>query len=287
MWARSSASSLGSAWMIQRCGCRVFLPSGDASLVQPLADGAGGHAEFSREQRQPPFVFSRCVVGVGGQGLAPVGDRRSGAVQDLGDEAVADRSGTAGREEPFGVELAGDALGIPASAGQFGDPLGQLRVVTEVFGPLDRPADHLVGLLSAGPAHGDVDESLRPRIAIVIWSMTARMTSLRSASVVLGAAHRPGRSAAAAVIAAFCWVVSAGGAFWQKRCQSSVSCCWAVRAAVPVLFQRPGHQAVFRFGQPGNSAGPGRRRSGRVPGAAARFSRCRPGRRGSARRPAG
>jgi hypothetical protein len=49
--------------------------------------------------------------------------------------------------------------------------------------------------------------------------------------VVLGAAHKPGRSAAAAVIAAFCCVVSAGGALWQKRCQSSVSCCWAARAA--------------------------------------------------------
>ena len=104
-----------------------FLASGDASLVQPLADGAGGHAEFGREQWQPPFVFSRCVVGVGGQGLAPVGDRRSRAVQDLGDEAVADRSGTAGREESFGVELVGDAPGIPARAGQFGDPLGQMR----------------------------------------------------------------------------------------------------------------------------------------------------------------
>jgi len=56
-----------------------FLPSGDASLVQPLANGAGGHAEFGREQWQPPLVFPRCVVGVGGQGPAPVGDRRSGA----------------------------------------------------------------------------------------------------------------------------------------------------------------------------------------------------------------
>jgi hypothetical protein len=36
-----------------------FLPSGDASLVQPLANGAGGHAEFGREQWQPgpPRVF--------------------------------------------------------------------------------------------------------------------------------------------------------------------------------------------------------------------------------------
>jgi len=93
-----------------------FLPSGDASLVQPLANGAGGHAEFGREQWQPPFVFPRCVVGVGGQGPAPVGDRRSGAVQDLRDEAVADRSGTASRKEPFGVELVGDAPGIPARA---------------------------------------------------------------------------------------------------------------------------------------------------------------------------
>src|SRR5947207_37201 len=39
-----------------------FLPAGDASLVQPLANGAGGHADFGREQRQPPFVFSRCVA---------------------------------------------------------------------------------------------------------------------------------------------------------------------------------------------------------------------------------
>jgi hypothetical protein len=93
-----------------------FLPSGDASLVQPLANGAGGHAEFGREQWQPPFVFPRCVVGVGGQGPAPVGDRRSGAVQDLRDEAVADRPGTASRKEPFGVELAGDAPRIPARA---------------------------------------------------------------------------------------------------------------------------------------------------------------------------
>ena len=78
-----------------------FLPSGDAFLVQPLADGAGGHAEFGREQRQPPLVFSRCVVGVGGQGLAPVGDRRSGAVQDLRDEAVAN-------VVPTGFNLDGD-----------------------------------------------------------------------------------------------------------------------------------------------------------------------------------
>jgi hypothetical protein len=28
-----------------------FLPSGDASLVQLLANGAGGHAGFGREQR--------------------------------------------------------------------------------------------------------------------------------------------------------------------------------------------------------------------------------------------
>src|SRR5215472_9028767 len=41
-----------------------FLPAGDASLVQPLANGAGGHAEFGREQWQPPFVFPRCVTGV-------------------------------------------------------------------------------------------------------------------------------------------------------------------------------------------------------------------------------
>ena len=95
---------------------------------------------------------------MGGQGQASVGDRRSSAVQDLRDEAVADRPGTASRKEPFGVELVGDAPGIPARAGQLGDPLGQLGVVTEVFEPLDRPADHLVGLLSAGPAHGDVDE---------------------------------------------------------------------------------------------------------------------------------
>jgi len=59
-------------------------------LVQPLADGAGGHAEFAASSGSHHSLFSRCVVGVGGQGLAPVGDRRSGAVQDLGDEAVAD-----------------------------------------------------------------------------------------------------------------------------------------------------------------------------------------------------
>ena len=53
---------------------------------------------------------------MGGQGPAPVGDRRSGAVQDLRDEAVADRPGTTSRKEPFGVELVGDAPGIPARA---------------------------------------------------------------------------------------------------------------------------------------------------------------------------
>ena len=50
-----------------------FLPSGDASLVQPFANGAGGHAEFGREQWQPPFVVSpvrrrggRAGAGAGG-----------------------------------------------------------------------------------------------------------------------------------------------------------------------------------------------------------------------------
>ncbi|MGH3175407.1 MAG: hypothetical protein ACRDPF_16275, partial [Streptosporangiaceae bacterium] len=85
--------------------------------------------------------------------------------------------------------------------------------------------------------------------------MTARITCLRSASVVPGAARKPGRSAAAAAIAAFCCVVSAGGALWQNRCQSSVSCCRTARVASQ-SFPAPGPPGGFRFGQPVTVPGP-------------------------------
>jgi hypothetical protein len=51
--------------------------------------------------------------------------------------------------------------------------------------------------------------SLVPATVMATWSTTARMSCLRSASVVVGAAHRPWMSPARVVMAC-CWAAVSG-----------------------------------------------------------------------------
>src|SRR6185437_10378886 len=89
--------------------------------------------------------------------------------------------------------------------------------------------------------------------------MTARSSRLRSATVVVGAAHSAGMSPARARIAASSAAESRAGRARWYRSYSSPRCARPASAASPLALELAGHQPVLRLGQlvlaPGPVAG--------------------------------
>jgi hypothetical protein len=91
--------------------------------------------------------------------------------------------------------------------------------------------------------------SLVPATVMATWVTSARMSCLRSAWVVVGAAHRPSMSPATAVMAC-CW---AGVSGWGGAGEAIVvlpQLLLGGQRGLPVGFQLADDQAVLRLGQP-------------------------------------
>ena len=129
----------------------------------------------------------------------------------------------AGRAEALGCELPGDRGAAQALPGQCPDPLRERRVVRQLVDPGHRAPQVSMGLVARAQVTVACTRSVAPSAVTWTDSMTARSSLLRSATVVVGAAHKAGMSPARARIAASSPGDSrAGRARWYRWYSSSL-----------------------------------------------------------------
>src|SRR5215212_7700209 len=97
--------------------------------------------------------------------------------------------------------------------------------------------------------------SLVPATVMATWVTSARMSCLRSASVVVDAAHRPSMSPAMVVMAC-CWAGVRAGAGAGEAVVVRPQLLLGGQRGFPVGFQRADDEGVLRLGQPPAAPGP-------------------------------
>src|SRR5260221_10156935 len=121
------------------------------------------------------------------------------------------------RWEAVGLELARNGLQRPARRSQFlhaGTDVGIVRALPIAS---NRTHEHTFRLAASRPGDADLHLLARALRLDLTRSTTWRMTSLRSAAVVVGAFHRDGISAASRRMAARSSRVRTRGCCWRKR----------------------------------------------------------------------
>jgi hypothetical protein len=185
------------------------LAAGDPAAFEPPEQGRCRHPDLAGEGGQRPLAGPEAAL-AGARVMVQAGAQAQPADQVL-DLARMEVLVQAGRAEALGRKPAGYHGTVQALAGQGRDPLGQRPVVGQLLDPGDRAVR--TAWVWWPPAQVTVAWTRSVAPSAVTWmdSMTARSSRLRSATVVVGAAHSAGMPLARARIAASSAADSRGG----------------------------------------------------------------------------
>src|SRR5918993_2485769 len=162
-----------------------LLAAVDPAAAQPGVQGDRWHAQLGGQVVQPPLVGAGCLAGRWGGAGAVAGGWVAQLAQELADRGNADAVAALGGAEALGVEASGDGVGAVAVLGELADAAQELRVGGELVQAGDRADSLAVGGVAAGPGDRDRDAFAAAWMVMVTCSTSARMSCLRSRSVVV------------------------------------------------------------------------------------------------------